>query len=243
MIENFGLIHMGEKWLEAKKQRMRNLLKIAPPDEALYREIMLSLGYPKNKVQFLELALLFPYREIKNLRNKEVIEKALLFRAGLSEDKDGLPEEFDISLRMGGDIWEYKGIRPANYPDKRIKGITSLLYLTTDVGITFFFQGKIKFQISNKNPRNALKNIMSFDGIGEQRKEEMFFNIISPFFMVLSEDTRILKFLEFLFENYLPLSDNKIIKAFKNKYKINITALKEYMGALYFMKEQGGIDE
>ena len=59
------LIHLGEKWLEIKKQRMQNLLKIAPPDEALYREIMLSLGYPKNKVNFLELALILPYSEIK----------------------------------------------------------------------------------------------------------------------------------------------------------------------------------
>jgi len=59
------LIHLGEKWLEIKKQRMQNLLKIASPDEALYREIMLSLGYPKNKVNFLELALILPYSEIK----------------------------------------------------------------------------------------------------------------------------------------------------------------------------------
>ncbi|MEN3046908.1 MAG: hypothetical protein ABDH49_08040 [Candidatus Hydrothermales bacterium] len=45
---------------------MKNLLRITEPDEALYREIMLSLGYHKNKVQFLELALMLPYREIKN---------------------------------------------------------------------------------------------------------------------------------------------------------------------------------
>jgi len=42
---------LGAEVLESKIQRMKNLLKIALPDEALYREIMLSLGYPKNKVQ------------------------------------------------------------------------------------------------------------------------------------------------------------------------------------------------
>ncbi len=62
------LIHLGENWLDLKKQRMQNLLKIALPDEALYREIMLSLGYPKNKVNFLELALILPYSEIKRHR-------------------------------------------------------------------------------------------------------------------------------------------------------------------------------
>ena len=50
---------MQTNGLRKKKQRMSDLLKIALPDEALYREIMLSLGYPKNKVQFLELALSF----------------------------------------------------------------------------------------------------------------------------------------------------------------------------------------
>lgn len=238
----YALGIFGEKWLEAKKQRMSNLLKIAPPDEALYREIMLSLGYPENKVQFLELALLFPYREIKSLRNKETIEKALLFRAGFSDDKDGLPEEFDISLRIGRDIWEYKGIRPANYPDKRIKGIANLLCLTKDKGIVFFFLDRIRFQLSNINARKALKNIMSFDGIGEQRKEEMFFNIIFPFYMVFPEDAEIRKFLEFMFETYPPLSENRFIKKFKNRYNLNIKNVKEYMGALYMMKKEGGTD-
>jgi len=47
------LHRLGEKWLELKKQRMQNLLKIAPLDKASYREITLSLGYPKNKVNSL----------------------------------------------------------------------------------------------------------------------------------------------------------------------------------------------
>ncbi|OAQ20636.1 hypothetical protein [Thermosulfurimonas dismutans] len=93
-----NLNHLGEKWFELKKQRMKNLLKIAPPDEALYREIMLSLDYPKNKVNFLELALILPYSEIKKLEERKAIEKALLYRAGFTDDRDGLPEDFDFSL-------------------------------------------------------------------------------------------------------------------------------------------------
>lgn len=69
------LNEFGTKWIETKIQRMKNLLKIAEPDEALYREIMLSLGYPKNKVQFLELAFMLPYREIKKLKEREIIKK------------------------------------------------------------------------------------------------------------------------------------------------------------------------
>ncbi|MCD6318321.1 DUF2851 family protein [Candidatus Aerophobetes bacterium] len=51
---------LGEERLRQKKTRMENLLKIANPDEALYRELMLALGYKNNKVQFLELAMILP---------------------------------------------------------------------------------------------------------------------------------------------------------------------------------------
>jgi hypothetical protein len=46
-VEGF-LDYLGDMRLQQKKVRMENLLKIANPDEALYREIMLALGY-KNK--------------------------------------------------------------------------------------------------------------------------------------------------------------------------------------------------
>ncbi len=64
---------------------------------------MLSLGYPKNKVNFLELALLFPYSEGRKLKDGKIIEKALLYIAGFTNEKDGLPEDFDFSLKMCSD--------------------------------------------------------------------------------------------------------------------------------------------
>ena len=237
MCKRISLTHLGEKWLELKKQRMQNLLKIASPDEALYREIMLSLGYPKNKVSFLELALILPYSEIKKLKNKELIEKALLYRAGFTDEKDGLPNDFDFSLRMDKSVWEYKGIRPANFPEKRIKGITDLLEKSIKPGLVNFFLKKIESQIENKNSKSALKRIMNFKGIGNQRKEEMFFNIIVPFFMVFLEDKNIQQFLTFMFENYPPFTDNRLTKAFKTKHPdLKITTVKKYMGIILFEK-------
>jgi len=91
---NLDLNHLGNKWLELKKQRMKNLLKIALPDEALYREIMLSLGFPQNKLNFLELALITPYYEIRKLKEKNIIEKALLYRAGCCQ-------QFSVNFSKG----------------------------------------------------------------------------------------------------------------------------------------------
>ncbi len=228
---------LGNKWLELKKQRMQNLLKIAFPDEALYREIMLSLGYPNNKVNFLELALITPYAEIRKLKEKHTIEKALLYRAGFSDDKKGLPTDFDFSLKLNKSVWNYKGIRPANFPEKRIKGISSLLSKTVEKGIVNFFLDRIKTNLKNENPKDTVKKIMDFEGIGVQRKTEMFFNIIMPFIIAYSKEEKIKTFLYFLFENHPPLAENRLIKSFKSTYQdIKIENVKAYMGALLSQK-------
>jgi len=96
---------LGDERLKQKKIRMENLLKIANPDEALYRELMFSLGYRNNKVQFLELAMILPYSDICKLKRQEIIENALLYRAGFSKSKEGLPENFDFSLKMEKSVW------------------------------------------------------------------------------------------------------------------------------------------
>lgn len=139
---------------------------------------------------------------------------------------------------MSKTIWEYKGTRPSNFPEKRIKGISYLLSETVNIGIVNYFQEKINQRIKNKKPVLALKKIMNFEGIGIQRKEEMFFNIILPFFIAFSDDLKFKGFLRFMFENYPPLKDNRLTKDFKANYpSIKINTVKEYMGALLFQKE------
>lgn len=113
---------------------MSNLLKIALPNEALYREIMLSLRYPKNKVQFLELALRLPYSEIQKFKTKELIEKAMLYRAGFTDNSSQLPSDFDTSLRMHRSVWTYRGTHLQNFPEKRIQGISYLLAMSVNEG-------------------------------------------------------------------------------------------------------------
>lgn len=196
---------------------MSNLLKIANPDEALYREIMLSLGYKNNKIPFLELATLLPYSEIKKLSKREVIEQALLYRAGFSDDKDHIPSDFDFSLKMTKDVWTYKGTRPSNFPEKRINQITYLLIESVNVGIFNFFKNKIEefYQkdITRKESKRIVLNIMSFRGLGAERKVEMFFNIIVPFFSVIYGDSeRYQNFLLKLIETHPAMQKRKINK-------------------------------
>lgn len=239
---------LATQWLEEKKQRMSNLRKIALPDEALYREIMLSLGYPKNKVQFLELALLLSYREIQKLKTQPLIEKALLYRAGFIQDAHGLPGDFDTSLKLDKSHWIFQSIRPVNFPDKRIEGISYLLSETTDKGIYNYFKEQIEknivVELDKSSAKKAVEKIMSFKGIGISRKREMFFNIIFPFFLSDESFSAYHNFLVRIFEFHPPLEQNATIKKFYQLYtsshhseEITISNTKEHFGAIKYVNK------
>lgn len=230
---------LANKWLEEKKQRMKNLLKITFPGEAIYREIMLSLGYPKNKVQFLELALLLPFKEIQQLKTQPLIEKALLYRAGFSQDASDLPKDFDTSLKLDKSYWVFKGTRPANFPDKRIKDISHLLAATTEKVIYKYFKEQIEEnyldEIDKTSAKKAVEKIMSFKGIGIARKREMFFNIILPFFLADDAFKKYHNFLLKIFECHPPLEENSSIKKFYKEQGEKFKSTKEYFGAIKFV--------
>lgn len=80
---------------------------------------------------------------------------------------------------------------------------------------------------------------MDFKGIGKQRKEEMFFNIVMPFLMVFSKGEKIQRFLNFMFETHPPLTDNRLTRAFKNNHAdVTITSVKQYLGVIFFEKQE-----
>ncbi len=249
-IPNF--VNLGLQRFENKKQRMRNLLKIALPDEALYREIMLSLGYKHNKLPFLELATLLPYSEVRKIGKREIIEKALLYRAGFITDKSLIPDFFDFSLTMPKDAWTHKETRPANYPENRITQISYLLAETIEKSIFNFFKEKIESsfcdELNNKNIKNIVNHIMSFGGLGRSRKLEMFFNIIVPLYMIIYEsdkNERMAIFLKNLIEIY-PLTNDykKLAEKISKKYLkqiLPLTSFIEFFGLLEFIKDKGDL--
>lgn len=248
---------LGEERITAKEQRMQNLLKEAEPDEALYREIMLALGYKNNKVQFLELAMILSYSEIKKLKSQELIEKALFYRAGLVTDKKDLPSNFDDSLKMKKSVWQYARTRPANYPEKRIKGASRLLsYFLEHGGICNLFEKVIKSnyieypdkQHTMKLSQAIISIFVKTKSVGKMRALEICFNIILPFFIAFFKNIGDIKYADFLhkvFEIHPPLSDNSITKKVKNqlfgedliKAKNIITSVKRYFGLVQFNYE------
>ncbi len=248
--QNINLFNLGLQHLENKKQRIRNLLKIALPDEALYREIMLSLGYKHNKLPFLQLATLLPYSEIRKLEKKEIIEKAMLYRAGFIEEKADIPDFFDFSLRITKDAWTHKSTRPANFPEKRMAQISYMLSETIEKGIFIYFKNKIEDSFCNeltkRNLKSIVNKIMSFAGLGESRKLDMFFNLITPFYTVIYESEKNLKlhnFLKNIIESYPLTNEDKKHAQKINKNYLNegaqLTFMIEFFGLLEFAKDKG----
>jgi hypothetical protein len=252
-IEKF-LDFLGDERLRQKKARMANLLKIANPDEALYREIMLALGYKNNKIQFLELALILPYSEVCNLKEKVKIEKALLYRAGFSVLKEGLPEDFDLSLRMEKSVWHLRGTRPANYPENRIKGISRFLSHSCESGFYKLVEAKIVENYSEAVDRRLAAKLCKevtkiftegeTKSVGKIRAMEIFFNIILPFFMVLFEEREKKEMSDFLYWIYIEhptLSENSVTKTIKEhifgdtKEEASrvINSVRRYMALIY----------
>lgn len=253
-----SLDSLGDKRLLHKKERMKNLLKIAATDEALYREIMLSLGYKANKVQFQELALILPYSELCKLKTQEMIERTLLYRGGLINSKGGLPKDFDVSLKMKKNLWKYQSVRPPNFPERRIKSISGFFSESCENGIYEFFKQKIQENftsfVNEKNAPQIVNKIVLFKGVGQARGLEIFFNILLPFYEVTfgkDGQAEILRFLDDLYAQHPPLLDNSITKAmrkklFKDKKGSDIViSVKRYMGLIQLYNEttKGGGDD
>jgi len=134
-----------ERWLEQR-----------PFEQALYEAIMESLGYKNNKEPFLTLASRVPLKEMRLVipedappREKAVHIQALLLGAAgllprLNDARKVYDDETVAYIKTIGELWNsiqqktgiaamarsdwrYAGMRPANYPERRIAAISNIL--------------------------------------------------------------------------------------------------------------------
>jgi hypothetical protein len=202
--------------------------------------------------------MILPYSEICKMKDQETIEKALFYRGGLNNSKSGLPKDFDVSLKMKKNVWKYQGVRPPNFPERRIKSISSFFSESCENGIYEFFRQKIQENyisfVNGKNASQIVNNIVSFKGVGQTRGLEIFFNILLPFYEVIfdkNDRAELLRFLDDLYAHHPPLSDNSITKAIRKKLLKDkkgsdiVTSVKRYMGLIQLYNEsaKGGEDD
>jgi len=140
----------GDWRMLTKAQRFGVLLKVDEPEQALYRGLMEAMGYPANKAAFRRLAELAAHRDLRacfvagDASRSFLNAQALLFtRGGLAptaeETRDEETREYAKALTANAATprepparheWQFKGMRPQNYPFRRAAAI-ALLYAAT----------------------------------------------------------------------------------------------------------------
>ena len=130
-----------------RTQALEECLGEKNEDQLLYEGMMEALGYSKNKEPFLELARKVPLKLLVG-GPPEKIQAILYGVAGLMPSQNGEPPKFDEDTQeyidkietlweafsqqfkgkqMLGEQWEFSGIRPENFPVRRIAGISYIL--------------------------------------------------------------------------------------------------------------------
>lgn len=135
-----------ERFLE-KAAVFESELALAEPTEALYRGLLIALGYSANKELCAQLAELAPWplvrRVAREAGGEQAVRALLLGAAGLLPSQRGLPvqdgeprmlERYwqELAPELGrrplcAERWRWVGVRPENLPPRRLAGAAALL--------------------------------------------------------------------------------------------------------------------
>lgn len=150
------LDYAGDERVLQKAKRYERWIEKSPFEQVLYEAIMESLGYKNNKEPFLTLASRMPLEDIRylipedaSLQKKKIdIQSLLLGTAGLLPQQGNIIPSYDketaeyindlehawseLQKKIDRDPmtkhdWNYAGIRPANFPERRIAAMANIL--------------------------------------------------------------------------------------------------------------------
>jgi hypothetical protein len=147
---------LGEEWFWERRARVERALERTPADEALYREILVGLGYKHNKAAMSELARRCPLASLPE-GDAAAIEETLKGAAA------ALPRA----------LWRLRNVRPANHPSRRLAGLARFVAAARGEGLA---RG-----LAARPSLPAMVAWLAHDGIGEARATEIALNVFIPF--------------------------------------------------------------
>jgi len=189
----------GDARVITKMDRFHDRIILKGYEQTFYEGLAEAMGYPANKLNFRLLAEGVTLESIREMTPKRITEdekilqiSALLFGySGLIDfnglDSASLPEKDRIYFKslqeiweqyrnrlpeskLNADCWKFKGLRPANYPYRRIAGLASLIVRHFKCGMFEDFMKTFKAQtlVASQKGGGAKipKSIYEFYAIG-----------------------------------------------------------------------------
>lgn len=149
----------GRRRMERRATRMAALARELGPEGALYRELMVGLGYRDNKPGFAELARLVPWTRVCGLA-----------AAGIRQAYDG---------HFHAMPWRRPG-RPANHPRRRLDGWARFLGSLGGRGLLDACAGEVRNGAALFDPDGA-------GLIGPARSHDLMINAVVPAVMAFGQ--------------------------------------------------------
>jgi hypothetical protein len=244
------ILDFGRKRFEKKVKRFTAEHYFADFDQLIYQGLFESLGYSKNKFQMMQVALKYPFQELKRFKDNGMsfddMVAILLISSGLSEK---LPTTFPTELKTKWleiyrkqqfnreviDLnWQLFRLRPPNHPAVRLVQISKVLY---DSLCTSLFNRIIRlFSFSADNYSLSLfrKNLYDFFQtapiilpekfkLGKSRIDIILINIILPLTVIYAREKNYNELENTalqIYESFPGLNDN-FITNYISKYMTN----------------------
>ncbi len=148
----------GEAWFTERRARLLRARGRASPDEVLYREILVALGYKHNKAAMAELARRCPLGSLGGGAGE--------IEARLRAAAESLPRG----------MWRLRNVRPANHPWRRLSGMARFLAGARGEGL--------ECGLKRRGSVEAMAAWLDPDGsglIGPARAREIALNVFVPF--------------------------------------------------------------
>ncbi|MBI4558942.1 MAG: DUF2851 family protein [Candidatus Hydrogenedentes bacterium] len=158
LIQSYGgdrmdkLLHLAGEWrMVNKAQILAERMNRSGPDQAIYETFLSACGYSRFKQHFELMARQLPYDRVRQLARRDpLLAEAALFQIGgllpenLEPGVEGLPyfarlhalrREHLSGLRSLRLTWKCVGVRPTNYPERRLAGAARFFTRTADEGL------------------------------------------------------------------------------------------------------------
>ena len=247
------LISLAGEWRMLSKARvLAERVKRVGADQSIYEAFMAACGYSRFKQAFTTIARQLPYERVRQLaqQNGLLLEAALLQVAGLLNAERGtrnaecshlerlraLREQHLAGLKSLPLEWPRVGVRPVNYPERRVAGAARFLARTAKDGLVESLDAIWRQDMKPIQRRRAFQNLfpapMGFwashctwtgkpmakpaSPLGAGRAHSIIGNVFVPAALAAARDLRDRAFEERVLEFFSSLPkepENQILKA------------------------------